>query len=218
MKHISGIRFFTIATFCFILFAECEKKEDESVKPGIVYSLNDTLISPTFDQNVAFTTGRYDLDIDNDQVIDLCFLSMIYSIGRTVINDLSVMPRNNFEIAIQKAYSTTLVNYSVGGSYSNSYTREITIPAILSINDTISDYLTFSSDSIELACHDHNSFGGGTTEVTISQWIGKDDAYIGFRNKEKTTYGWVKIAVTDYDEAVLRSYLFTLNKESLVIQ
>ncbi|HPS12409.1 MAG TPA: hypothetical protein PLB87_03975, partial [Prolixibacteraceae bacterium] len=88
----------------------------------------------------------------------------------------------------------------------------------LSINDTISDDLTYTSDSIELSCYNHDSFGGGTTNVTTSQWIGKDDAYIGFRNKEKKIVGWVKIGVADYDEAVLRSYLFTRNKESLVIQ
>ncbi|HNW50472.1 MAG TPA: hypothetical protein PKH79_05280 [Prolixibacteraceae bacterium] len=219
MKHERCKRILAIATVCFILFAGCEKKDDESIKPGVVYSLNDTIISPTVSQNVAFTTGRYDLDLDDDQEVDLCFLSMIYSLGRTVVRDLSVMPKNNFEIVIQKSLKNTLSSYNTGGGYiNNSYSSEINIPAILSINDTISDDLTYTSDSIELSCYNHDSFGGGTTNVTTSQWIGKDDAYIGFRNKEKKIVGWVKIGVADYDEAVLRSYLFTRNKESLVIQ
>jgi hypothetical protein len=196
------------------------KKDDEGLKSnaGIVNSLSDSLISPNINENAALTTGKYDLYIDNDTIVDLTFHVAFYSLGREATYSSTIEPKNNFEIALQKSYKYTYSSYNIGSEYITSIDSElINMPKIFNLSDSISDKLQYTSDPIEFLYDEHNSYQAGSWRKVNGAWLKIGYRYIGLVNKTTNIFCFVKISVIDFNKIILRNFKYSKDEDFLII-
>lgn len=183
-----------------------------------VISLRDTLIRASDDlsNNYYSIVQQYDLDFDGDFVPDLTFEAKFAGEAGSKygLRYTAIIVNDGFKVAVQKEVKYVWMNWD----YPENSTREVMIPEVLSINDTVSGRSSYLDGTIYLAYQDVSAgTGGARSVIKIPFWLGFEDKYIGIFNEDKNILGWVKLSVNEYQSIVLHSYKVVKNKEELVI-
>lgn len=207
-----------LAFFLLLAAKACgDKYDDKGPEPGIIYSLDDTLVEPV----TITSTGRigvFELKIDDDTVPDIIFRVEEYQLGRESTKYCEVSPGDGYVLFIQNGTQHTFSEYEGPDTlFTNSSSKPVKIPRILGRNDTIPANSSFTASPLKLTYREENSFQLESWTTTISNWISMDEKYIGLFNPEKEILVWVKISVPGYGSLILHSCCFVEHSEYQVV-
>jgi len=208
----------TCLVFICVLIFSCDKKEaDLKYKnAGIVISLNNSVLLPT-NEHPATNSASFFLDIDNDQISDIEFEAVRHSLGRESYQLLKIKLFNGFSLKTQKALKYSFLNITTIDSISTT-SLPVDVPGFFALNDMITKDLQGVNDSILLAYNLNDSYAQFKWRNYIPYWLDKGDGYLCIYNDLDNILGWIKVNVANYDHLILKSFYYSIGKDSLKIE
>jgi len=227
MKNIINIFKLTLLTLVISqLFISCKKEDDiyviSTTVPSDIISLNDSILYSSYYDNTVHTSLTYDLDLDEDGIIDLSFYQYSMVSGSSGEKDYTkLILSDNYEV-LSKAYfiPSWIVEEALNWDtvyYNASMIMPINIYTGIEVSTLDSG---FTNNSVFIA----NSNVRGDAEFPqndkfFNHLIVEEDIAIVLKktqNNEKYL-GWIKIKVLDYSKIQLVNYRKMKKTNSLII-
>ena len=185
---------------------------------GEIVYLNDTICANQSQNYCISNQGKYELDLDKDQNIDIAFLVENHSLGRESYSISKIILHNNYSLFTEKGtklYHSENYNYPESNS---DTTEEVAIPKIFSLGDSISKNYTISNDTITLAYRYQNAYTSYSMSYEINQWVNIGEKYLGLYNAAQELLAWILIDLSQPDIIFIKSYYYQKNIECIIIQ
>lgn len=147
----------------------------------------------------------FDIDLNNDGITEIN-LSFVNYTGTFYagyvsydVNAVNASPENSAEV-------NAIFTSSTSTSYNSSYA------AAFNFNDSITSGInSWSSDTVVVAGNADITVGSSTNNVTVGQFLGSGDKYLGVRFliSGNTHYGWIRLDVNaDADSTVIKDFAY----------